>query len=652
MATLTGNSIASTYTQLLKLTSATLGADASAKYIEDGAGTDSALSISTTRVGIGTAVPEHLLQVKTSEAAGTSFSVNNRLDNNIFTISTYTDYGYMRLSDGSGTTKVQLNSSSDSYFNGGNVGINESSPAHKLEVGGDIGVAGNYLLDEQGRQNHVANTMSSPYYRFDGVDDIITVTDSPHLDGFTKFSITGSIYLEGSGANGIVHKYTTAGQKAFVLYLNGSQQLNLIVSSDGTNGEEQVATTALTVGVWNHFAITFDNGTFLAYVNGAVSAVDANFTSHTSVHSGSDNMIIGDAIWAGYELDGSLSNLKIWNNALTATEVKSLASGASVPFKYKGANQTALTGTDDMADDGTSDWTTDSDCSVAFDSDHYEVTYVGNTQNFYRGDLAVTAGKSYRISVQVKNGTYSSAPIAIYVAESLSTSNVVVNLNLTTTASWVTHSVEFTAESDTDTVIFFSTMTSSGNYEIKDVLLVQIGAVAEYDGSGIASDKWFDKSGNDLHGIITAGATAPSVENAPSGDDGLVYEEGEFDIGFTDPAGDLVVNASYNVGAYTRIGRVVHAQGNIRFASGTASGDFVLTGLPYTTPDWTEKAEASVASIFMDGLASAIDGYISGYISGTSIYVRENGLTGDGADLGVHIDGGTSITFQATYMID
>ena len=63
MATLTGSTIASTYTQLLKLTSASLGADASAKYIEDGLGTDSALSLSTTRVGIGTATPSTLLQL-------------------------------------------------------------------------------------------------------------------------------------------------------------------------------------------------------------------------------------------------------------------------------------------------------------------------------------------------------------------------------------------------------------------------------------------------------------------------------------------------------------------------------------------------------------------------------------------------------------
>jgi len=68
MATLTGNSVASTYKQLLKVTSEGIGADASAKYIEDGLGTDSALSISTTRVGIGTTSPAVTLDVEKSVA--------------------------------------------------------------------------------------------------------------------------------------------------------------------------------------------------------------------------------------------------------------------------------------------------------------------------------------------------------------------------------------------------------------------------------------------------------------------------------------------------------------------------------------------------------------------------------------------------------
>ena len=59
MASLTGTKVSDTYQQLLKLTSQGVGADASAKYIEDGLGTDTALSLSTTRVGIGTTSPSN-----------------------------------------------------------------------------------------------------------------------------------------------------------------------------------------------------------------------------------------------------------------------------------------------------------------------------------------------------------------------------------------------------------------------------------------------------------------------------------------------------------------------------------------------------------------------------------------------------------------
>ena len=61
---LTGSSIASTYLKLLRANSDTMGADATASYIQDSADTDSALSISTTRVGIGTAAPTNNLHIE------------------------------------------------------------------------------------------------------------------------------------------------------------------------------------------------------------------------------------------------------------------------------------------------------------------------------------------------------------------------------------------------------------------------------------------------------------------------------------------------------------------------------------------------------------------------------------------------------------
>jgi hypothetical protein len=91
MALLTGSTIASTYEQLLKITSEDLGADASAKYVEDGKGIDSALSLSTTRVGIGTASPSCGLNVAANEANYIVSLVNSHADGHGLSIQTNGD---------------------------------------------------------------------------------------------------------------------------------------------------------------------------------------------------------------------------------------------------------------------------------------------------------------------------------------------------------------------------------------------------------------------------------------------------------------------------------------------------------------------------------------------------------------------------------
>jgi len=359
-----------------------------------------------------------------------------------------------------------------------------------------------------------------------------------------------------------------------------------------------------------------------------------------------------------------MSSLSFWNKSLTATEVKELYSGASVPFKYKGANQTASYTSDFSS--GVDSWAAVRSTaagnidSIGGQNDTLRVTIDGSSgvdHYVRRAGSGMTAGKSYRAKFDyyIPSGNSVVDQISVNGA-----GNEITMQYLGTTDSWVTKTIDFDNPYNTavqDFPIIFSGATGGSNvlsgtsaqndvFYIKNFTFTPIGAVAEYDGSGAGEKIWGDKSGNDLHGTVT-GAT---LENTPY-DSGTEYEEGEWSIGFTDPSGDIAVNASYNTGAYTRIGRVVHVTGNIRFSSGTASGDVILTGLPYTRGNFTEEAEESCATIYTEALGAAIDGYIGGYIVGTSIYLRENGTTGDGTDLGVHIDSGTSIVIQGTYFV-
>jgi len=148
MASLEGQTIASTYKQLLKITSEGVGADASAKYIEDGLGTDTALSLSTTRVGIGTSSPT------------TKFEVYDNTSGTDFTTVEY-DYNTqnrkLRFGLSGGNPSIQGTLTNDSATSlainpsGGSVGIGVATPNTTLTLSDgtdefDFGVTTNQLM--------------------------------------------------------------------------------------------------------------------------------------------------------------------------------------------------------------------------------------------------------------------------------------------------------------------------------------------------------------------------------------------------------------------------------------------------------------------------------------------------------------------------
>ena len=67
MSSLQGKSLFNTYKDLLQISNNNVGVDDTARYIEDGEGTPSILSLSTTSVGIGTSNPGSKLEVNTGD---------------------------------------------------------------------------------------------------------------------------------------------------------------------------------------------------------------------------------------------------------------------------------------------------------------------------------------------------------------------------------------------------------------------------------------------------------------------------------------------------------------------------------------------------------------------------------------------------------
>jgi len=124
------------------------------------------------------------------------------------------------------------------------------------------------------------------------------------------------------------------------------------------------------------------------------------------------------------------------------------------------------------------------------------------------------------------------------------------------------------------------------------------------------------------------------------------YEEGTWIPAWNTGDNGLTIGGT---GSYTKIGNTVNLRGHFTIdSSGTGSGDVSFSGLPFTSVN-TGGYRASVSSYWSHLAVACTD--ICGFIQTNSVlvYFREGGTTGDGNDLGNHIDQDSHFFFSATY---
>ena len=476
-------------------------------------------------------------------------------------------------------------------------------------------------VHSQNVSNHTANTMSSPYYKFDGVNDHIEIlSDGRTAFETQKFSIEGLVRIDSMNNADYFniwsfdftsHSSPYYAQHLRVHHLSGTTSINFAWNDSGSSNPEINVSDKFELGKWNHILATFEYGSQKLYLNGV--EIGSN-TSNSTINYYNQEVWIGRSNfdYSNFELQ----RVRFFNKALTATEVKDLYSGASVPYKYKNASITNLVGSLDF----TSGWSAVN--ATITDSDTFASTSANGylSRNFGAGVI----GKQYRLRIA---GTVSAG--ILQVQNINGSSNILTGLSGT-----FDQTTEYTYEGTDDQPAIIRLTSSGATADITHFSIVRIGAVAEYDSSGIASDKWFDKSGNDLHGGTSGN---PTVENAPSGDDGLVFETGIFTPTLTTNSTDFtsVTYDSLVSGRYSRVGNTVHIQGFLRtdaINKGSASGDVAIGGLPYSAVASTSGTANGHASI---SISNAV------------------GWAGENPSHGLIISGGTIIQlYYADYNVD
>ena len=159
---------------------------------------------------------------------------------------------------------------------------------------------------------------------FDGINDYINVGNN--LLQYDEFSV--SMWLKPNGTAGwrcTIQNFSynnTVGYFGWQLFLLPTTNKILIGMNDGTfsDGYRLTSTSSLSISTWYHVCFTkLANGNLKLYINGALDSTKV--MTNNTVYNPLCNVRLGLQIDLGYPFPGSIPTAKIFNVALTSTEV-------------------------------------------------------------------------------------------------------------------------------------------------------------------------------------------------------------------------------------------------------------------------------------------------------------------------------------------
>ena len=162
--------------------------------------------------------------------------------------------------------------------------------------------------------------------QFDGLDDIVTVPDSAALDLTTGMTLSAWVNPAGfTGWETIALKERGAGAMSYALYAqdggvaSGGADAPAGVIRVGTTDHSMQGVSPLALNAWTHIATTYNGATQQIYVNGALVA---NRPQTGSIAVGTGALRVGgNTSWPDEFFAGLIDEVRVYNRALSATEI-------------------------------------------------------------------------------------------------------------------------------------------------------------------------------------------------------------------------------------------------------------------------------------------------------------------------------------------
>jgi hypothetical protein len=110
----------------------------------------------------------------------------------------------------------------------------------------------------------------------------------------------------------------------------GTPGLRFAISNSGNGAEQQISiNTALAVGTWKHVSVTKSGSTGILYVDGVEVARNSTMTLSPSSLGNTTQNYIGRSQFSDPYLNGALDDFRIYNRALSSSEVNALFGGTA-----------------------------------------------------------------------------------------------------------------------------------------------------------------------------------------------------------------------------------------------------------------------------------------------------------------------------------
>lgn len=179
---------------------------------------------------------------------------------------------------------------------------------------------------------------------------------NPRVGDWNKFTVCGWVKLaDGYTANNGFHLFIFGATYYRICISKDGAAVRVLLSDGSTNsgGSSAMLASAISASVWNHYAVSFDNGKVSIYINGIL---DNSYTvSFTSVRFVNATLDIGT--YSSETCKGSINDFRLYSYALSPEEIKKISQGLALHYMLSGIGGENLITTNSMAPiSGTNGW--------------------------------------------------------------------------------------------------------------------------------------------------------------------------------------------------------------------------------------------------------------------------------------------------------